>query len=89
MLASSSALRAAAAGLGTLLLLLVVQAVAGPGLCATPAICRVDADEPTGCAPPPPCDGPGPSLQTALAVALLVGLAVALAGLLQNRGRRA
>lgn len=83
----SGALGGVAAGMGTLLLLLVINAVAGPGTCVAPAICRVDVNEPTGCAPSPPCDGPGPSFQTASAVALLVGLAVSFAALLRDRQR--
>lgn len=77
-----------AAGVATMLLLLVVNAVAGPGECVTEAVCRAPFDEPMGCIPTPPCDGPGPSLQTAVVVALLVGLVAGLAGVRRGRGRR-
>lgn len=87
-LASRGALRGLVAALATLLLLFVVNVTAGPGQCATEAVCRVDTSDPTGCAPAPPCDGPGPSLQTVLILALLVGMAAGVVAVLRDRGRR-
>jgi hypothetical protein len=88
-LVMSSALRGVVAALATSLLLLVVNVVAGPGQCATDLVCRVDPNEPTGCAPSPHCEGPGPSLRTAVIAALLVGVVVGVAAVLRSRSRRA
>jgi len=82
---SGGALSGLGAGVCTLLLLLAVDAVAGRGQCSTDLVCRVDVNEPTGCAPAQPCDGPGPSLQTALVVELLVGLVVGVAAAVRHR----